>query len=87
MAASFRRGPTRHTHTAAIPKHRPHRPRTGDFFVKLIELRIRKTDDELDDKRRKTGYKVVSLSGVYGTAAETNPSTSIPTTRSANYAR
>ena len=48
-------------------------PRTDDFFVKLIELRIRKTDDELDDKRRKTGYKVVALSGAYGTAAETNP--------------
>jgi hypothetical protein len=37
------------------------------------ELRVRKTDDELDDKRRKTGYKVVALSGAYGTAAETNP--------------
>jgi hypothetical protein len=48
-------------------------PRTDDFFVKLIELRIRETDDELDDKRRKTGYKVVALSGAYGTAAETNP--------------
>jgi hypothetical protein len=48
-------------------------PRTDDFFVKLIALRIRKTDDELDDKRRKTGYKVVALSGAYGTAAETNP--------------
>jgi hypothetical protein len=48
-------------------------PRTDDFFVKLIELRMRETDDELDDKRRKTGYKVVALSGAYGTAAETNP--------------
>ena len=48
-------------------------PSTDDFFVKLIELRVRETDDELDDKRRKTGYKVVALSGVYGTAAETNP--------------
>ena len=48
-------------------------PRTDDFFVKLIELRVRETDDELDDKRRKTGYKVVALSGAYGTAAETNP--------------
>ena len=41
--------------------------------MKLIELRVRETDDELDDKRRKTGYKVVALSGAYGTAAETNP--------------
>jgi hypothetical protein len=48
-------------------------PRTDDFFVKLIELRVRKTNDELDDQRRKTGYKVVALSGAYGTAAETNP--------------
>jgi hypothetical protein len=48
-------------------------PRTDDFFVKLIELRMRETGDELDDKRRKTGYKVVALSGSYGTAAETNP--------------
>ena len=48
-------------------------PRSDDFFVKLIELRVRETDDELDDKRRKTGYKVVALSGAYGTAAETNP--------------
>jgi hypothetical protein len=48
-------------------------PRVDDFFMKLIELRIRETDDELDDKRRKTGYKVVALSGAYGTAAETNP--------------
>ena len=48
-------------------------PRTHDFFVKLIELRMRETEDELDDKRRKTGYKVVALSGSYGTAAETNP--------------
>ncbi len=48
-------------------------PRVDDFFLKLIELRIRETDDQLDDKRRKTGYKVVALSGAYGTAAETNP--------------
>ena len=48
-------------------------PCVDDFFVKLIELRIRETDDELDDRRRKTGYKVVALSGAYGTAAETNP--------------
>ncbi len=48
-------------------------PRIEDFFVKLIELRVRKSDDELDDKRRKTGYKVVALSGAYGISAETNP--------------
>ncbi len=48
-------------------------PRTDDFFVKLIELRVRKSDDPLGDKRRKTGYKVVALSGAYGISAETNP--------------
>jgi transcriptional regulator with XRE-family HTH domain len=48
-------------------------PRTEDFFVRLIELRIRETEDDLDNKRRKTGYKVVALSGVYGAGAETNP--------------
>jgi hypothetical protein len=48
-------------------------PRTDDFFVRLIELRVRKTDDKLDNDRRKTGYKVVALSGVYGAGAETNP--------------
>jgi hypothetical protein len=48
-------------------------PRTEDFFVKLIELRVRKSGDSLDDKRRKTGYKVVALSGAYGISAETNP--------------
>jgi hypothetical protein len=48
-------------------------PRIEDFFVKLIEQRERKSDDALDDKRRKTGYKVVALSGAYGISAETNP--------------
>ena len=48
-------------------------PRVDDFFVKLINLRVRETADPLDDKRRKTGYKVVALSGAYGIAAETNP--------------
>lgn len=48
-------------------------PRTENFFKRLIELRKRKTGDDLDDERRKTGYKVIANSGAYGIWAETNP--------------
>lgn len=48
-------------------------PRTDDFFARLIELRKAKTNDQLDDDRRSTGYKVVANSGAYGDFAETNP--------------
>ena len=47
-------------------------PRIDDFPKRLIELRKASTDDELDDRRRNTGYKVIANS-IYGMMAETNP--------------
>jgi hypothetical protein len=48
-------------------------PRADDFFAKLIELRMRETDDALDDKRAQGRLQGAALSGAYGTAAEKNP--------------
>ncbi len=48
-------------------------PRTTNPFHRLIELRKRKSGDELDDKLRSTGYKVIANSGAYGIFVETTP--------------
>jgi hypothetical protein len=59
--------------TVAFRDKDPIDPRVSNPFQRLVELRKRKSDDELDDKLRSTGYKVIANSGAYGIFVETTP--------------
>ena len=48
-------------------------PRVVNPFQRLIELRKRKSGNDLDDELRSTGYKVIANSGAYGIFVETTP--------------
>ena len=48
-------------------------PRVVNPLQRLIELRKRRSGDELDDALRSSGYKVIANSGAYGIFVETTP--------------